>query len=110
MRQICIIIPAYMVTYNFFISVTVYMIIPCISFITIGVVYEIAFIKDFPYLSSKQMGYHYKQHMADFALVAMALMICHSQVLLRSLKYCPSGHRNVAALSSSPAGKSARAL
>lgn len=39
---------------------------------------ELLFLKDSSYLSGKQMGYHYKQHMADPALVAAAFIICHS--------------------------------
>ena len=56
------------------------------SLITIGIVNGIAFFKDFPYLGGKQMGYHYKQHMAVPALVAAALIIPHPQIALAFLK------------------------
>ena len=80
------------------------------SLITIGIVNGIAFFKDFPYLGGKQMGYHYKQHMAVPALVAAALIIPIPRLLLHSSKHCSIGRLNVAALSSSPTGRSAGAL
>ena len=80
------------------------------SLITIGIVNGIAFFKDFPYLGGKQKGYHYKQHMAVPAMVAAALIIPIPRLLLHSSKHCSIGRLNVAALSSSPTGRTAGAL
>lgn len=60
--------------------------IPCINFTTIGSVNGMAFFKDVPDLSGKQMSNHYEQHMTVPALVAAAFIMPHPQVAFTFLK------------------------
>ena len=79
-------VPAYMVTYYFFhISYCIYN-YPMHQFDYHRHRQWDCFFKAFPYLSGKQMDYHYKQHMAVPALIAAALIISHSQIAFAFLK------------------------
>ena len=80
-------VPAYMVTYYFFhISYCIYN-YPMHEFdYHRHCQRDCFFLKISRIWVAKQMGYHYKQHMAVPALVAAALIIPHPQIALAFLK------------------------